>query len=595
MPVLMYQQGLQEFYSMLPNEFGSSPSYPAESMDIESDNSDTGPLKRKRRDDDQSSNDSSNIGIPTCIVTPTSNGKSDDEDDEARFIPSRKRREFIPETNKDQCYWEKRRKNNEAARRSREKRRIQDVVLENRIIELSRDNLGLRNELYAIKKKFGIPLNETFQLDENEKESHSEKARLYSLNSPMAPQMPGYMNSQIPNSRCAPVMPLSSQLSVRLPPVQDSYPPKTLPYLFAPTSDQYVTNSIASTNSSINSRSEKDVSEYSPKQAAYNHPELNEEMMRKQMKMNYEHIMANKPSEYESDVRNTADKNESMFRYHDSGNSLPPQEKPSHSFSTNPTSLQMSMAAYCQSRDRSNSLTSRASGLQHESRDRSNSLTSRTSGLQHEDLSDDYSQDQPLSLTVRRRTNSFSGNDSSNSISSPGSPVSNSPPAMALPHKLRHKLPTDTKNHSPFKDYGSNYYLSGLTQLSEIALAQSNPLPLVKRPSQDDERNDTNSSGSGNNSNPRALIDPRYVERRKRNNEAARKCRENRKTLTQLREVKSSYLENENGKLREELDVLQDEMKRLRDLVEKKRGIRSDHKDGSSSQSSPESESQQGN
>lgn len=574
MPVLMYQKGLQEFYSMLPHEFGSSPSYPAESMDIESDNSDTGPLKRKRRDDDPSSNDSSNIGIPTCIVTPTSNGKSDDED-EARFIPSRKRREFIPETNKDQCYWEKRRKNNEAARRSREKRRIQDVVLENRIIELSRDNLGLRNELYAIKKKFGIPLNETFQLDENEKDSHSEKARLYSLNSPMAPQMPGYMNSQITNSRCAPVMPLSSQLSVRLPPVQDSYPPKTLPYLFAPTSDQYVTNSIASTNSSINSRSDKDVSEYSPKQAAYNHSELNEEIMRKQMKMNYEHIMANKNSEYESDVRNTAEKHESMLRYHDSGNSLPPQEKPSHSFSTIPTSSQMSMAAHCQSRDRSNS------------------LTSRTSGLQHEDLSDDYSQDQPLSLTVRRRTNSFSGNDSSNSISSPGSPVSNSPPTMALPHKLRHKQPTDNKNPSPFKDYGSSYYLSGLTQLSEIALAQSNPLSLLKRPSQEEERNDTNSSGSGNNSNPRALIDPRYVERRKRNNEAARKCRENRKTLTQLREVKSSYLENENGKLREELDVLQGEMKRLRDLVEKKRGIRSDHKDDNSSQSSPESESQQ--
>jgi galactokinase len=55
--------------------------------------------------------------------------------------------------------------------------------------------------------------------------------------------------------------------------------------------------------------------------------------------------------------------------------------------------------------------------------------------------------------------------------------------------------------------------------------------------------------------NPRSLIDPRYAERRKRNNEAARKCRENRKTLTQLREVKSNYLESENGKLRQELDV----------------------------------------
>ena len=77
-------------------------------------------------------------------------------------IPCRKRREFIPENKKDEGYWEKRRKNNEAARRSREKRRYSDIALETRIVNMSRDNKRLRIELTAIKKRFGIPLNETF-------------------------------------------------------------------------------------------------------------------------------------------------------------------------------------------------------------------------------------------------------------------------------------------------------------------------------------------------------------------------------------------------------------------------------------------------
>lgn len=530
-------------------------------MDVESD-SDAGKHSGLKCDDDSRSNDS-NPTIPTCIVNPTSNDQNM-SDGGQRFIPSRKRREFIPETNKDESYWEKRRKNNEAARRSREKRRVQDVVLENRIIELSRDNLQLRNELYAIKKKFGLPLNETFQFDENESENQSEKARMYSLNQ----GVPGYMNSQPPNrgpSGTTPTIPITNPMAGRLP--QGSYPIKTLPYLFASSSDTYSPHSLAPSTNSNNSRNETD-SDYSPKSATYNHSDMSEEVIRKQLKMNYERF-SNHNSEYEKDVRRSIESTESAFRYQDSGNN-PPQDNLSHSFSTVPTSSQMSlpMAAYCHSRDRSNSFTSRSSGTHQED--------------------DELSQDQPLSLTVRRRTNSFSGNESSNSISSSGSPVSNSPQAMALPHKLRHKVPVESKNQSYHPEY-ENYFLSGLTQLSEIALAQSNPLPLVKRPHVD-ERNDASQLGS-HYVNPRSMIDPKYAERRRRNNEAARKCRENRKTLTQLREVKSNYLENENGKLREELDMLQSEMKRLRDLVEKKKGIKKDRKEDVST-SSPDSESQ---
>jgi hypothetical protein len=48
-------------------------------------------------------------------------------------IPARKRRDFIPNDMKDDHYWERRRKNNLAAKRSREKRRLNDIVLGKKI------------------------------------------------------------------------------------------------------------------------------------------------------------------------------------------------------------------------------------------------------------------------------------------------------------------------------------------------------------------------------------------------------------------------------------------------------------------------------
>ena len=44
--------------------------------------------------------------------------------------------------------------------RSREKRRISDLVLETRVLELTRENSILKAELYAIKEKFGISQNQ---------------------------------------------------------------------------------------------------------------------------------------------------------------------------------------------------------------------------------------------------------------------------------------------------------------------------------------------------------------------------------------------------------------------------------------------------
>ncbi|KAF7661380.1 hypothetical protein LDENG_00262730 [Lucifuga dentata] len=68
----------------------------------------------------------------------------------------RRKREFISDEKKDASYWEKRRKNNEAAKRSREKRRLNDMVLENRVIALNDENVRLKTELLQLKLRFGM-------------------------------------------------------------------------------------------------------------------------------------------------------------------------------------------------------------------------------------------------------------------------------------------------------------------------------------------------------------------------------------------------------------------------------------------------------
>lgn len=68
----------------------------------------------------------------------------------------RRKREFIPDEKKDNLYWERRRKNNQAAKRSREKRRLNDMVLENKLVVLGEENASLKAELLSLKLRFGL-------------------------------------------------------------------------------------------------------------------------------------------------------------------------------------------------------------------------------------------------------------------------------------------------------------------------------------------------------------------------------------------------------------------------------------------------------
>lgn len=105
-------------------------------------------------------------GIPLGLISPGSDSQNPDNYPPGYDITSqlqrkelfsqRKQREFIPDNKKDESYWDRRRRNNEAAKRSREKRRFNDMILEQRVVELSKENHLLKAQLAAIKEKFGI-------------------------------------------------------------------------------------------------------------------------------------------------------------------------------------------------------------------------------------------------------------------------------------------------------------------------------------------------------------------------------------------------------------------------------------------------------
>lgn len=485
--------------------------------------------------DTNSPNPTSNI--PTCIVAPTANNRSSDKgassDGSNPYIPSRKQREFIPENRKDDHYWEKRRKNNEAARRSREKRRFHDVVLENRIVELTRENCQVRNELFAIKKHFGIPLNETFDINEDS-QAPASKTRERSLSPVSNHHASSSMNmaylsaarssgSMLHGAQPPTMVPMQSSIPLPIS-LQGNYNSKgPMSYFIAAVPSPGAPETFQSQVSS-NSLTSPHMQDRYPQQSSS--ASNNEELGTSRRKLYL-----------------SGESNETQGRQFNSSQSTS-QYSPPYS-----------------SRNIQKATESNASSVKEETVPPSDYT------------SDDHTQDEPLSLTVRKRGDSFSGNESSVSYSSPDSPVSQSPPTMALPHKLRHKVPMDFG--SAFQGAVFDPVSNGLTQLSEIALAQSGPLSLVKKSKHDDY----DSSSRSGRMNTRSLIDPKYAERRRRNNEAARRCRENRKSLTKMREAKSSYLETENGKLRHELDTLQEEMKQLKDMIDRKKTVKPDPAD----------------
>jgi len=67
---------------------------------------------------------------------------------------SRKKRAFIPDNKKTPIYWSQRSRNTLSAKRSRVKRRVNDLVLETKLTQLTNDNEILRAKIDMLTRKF---------------------------------------------------------------------------------------------------------------------------------------------------------------------------------------------------------------------------------------------------------------------------------------------------------------------------------------------------------------------------------------------------------------------------------------------------------
>ncbi|KAG7274167.1 hypothetical protein CRUP_013701 [Coryphaenoides rupestris] len=70
--------------------------------------------------------------------------------------PRRRKQQMTPAAEKDAPYWERRQKNNKAARRSREKRRLHDRMMKGELVALSDENAQLRAEMLALQYHLGL-------------------------------------------------------------------------------------------------------------------------------------------------------------------------------------------------------------------------------------------------------------------------------------------------------------------------------------------------------------------------------------------------------------------------------------------------------
>jgi vrille protein len=94
----------------------------------------------------------------------------------------RKKRAFIPDDKKDPIYWSQRSKNNLSAKRSRVKRRMNDLVLETKLTQLTNENEILRAKIDMLARKFGHLTNKEEDKEELEKLNNNKSEETEVLN-----------------------------------------------------------------------------------------------------------------------------------------------------------------------------------------------------------------------------------------------------------------------------------------------------------------------------------------------------------------------------------------------------------------------------
>ena len=403
---------------------------------------------------------------------------------------NRKQREFIPEAKKDQHYWAKRRKNNEAAKRSREKRRMNDVAMGQRILELSTENAGLKAELKSVKEKYGLPVDEVFPYSESDFE-------MYKQENNDLPGIGGEVPSGVKSKTTAPgTIPSSVAQQIQQQHhhlnVQQTGKP-VLPYSQPLVGLQGMAPQLAVGGIPMLipvTGMQQPFAAFVPALMPQGMPGSSNQPQ-----------PAHKSQEVKSNNRSTDDiSNSSSDGYGISQrrDSLGEKYTSARSDSSSPRSLVICSPSL------------------------SDSCTNSDS------CGDDYNTSgNPLNLCMKPQDECWRGASES-----------------SVPLKLRHKL---------------------LHEKPELIDMSAQPTPDIYRNSVDEPSAMVVGSTTGK------MMDPKYFERRRRNNLAARKCRENRKQMSTKRLEKSETLENENVKLKEEVQSLSEEIYNLKDLIDKKK------------------------
>ena len=78
---------------------------------------------------------------------------SSSPDADLRDINTKREVSLVPEERKDAAYWERRRKNNDAAKRSRDARRMKEEEIALRAAFLEQENLKLRAQVAILKNE----------------------------------------------------------------------------------------------------------------------------------------------------------------------------------------------------------------------------------------------------------------------------------------------------------------------------------------------------------------------------------------------------------------------------------------------------------
>ncbi|XP_070538245.1 uncharacterized protein [Ptychodera flava] len=94
-----------------------------------------------------------------------------------KLITSRKSPDYIPEDDKDSRYWLKRMKNNEAAKRSRERQKYNNMALQMRVVELLEENEGLKSKVQQLEDDLKAK-NENQKLKSESPENSPEEGKL---------------------------------------------------------------------------------------------------------------------------------------------------------------------------------------------------------------------------------------------------------------------------------------------------------------------------------------------------------------------------------------------------------------------------------